>query len=159
MQAEQLHRLLCAPLLRKRINHDGHCHVHGEKLFTYLKIPFYYRVRLLREEIAQEPLDQFCGKVKALPFKFRPKWLLFLFCLSVLKLLAEKWQLPHPHPRPHLQSGFWQEKKRGVLVWTRLLCVSNPVQPIKQVVSVSQLSQSLLSTLTMENSATLCFLL
>lgn len=115
MQAEQLHRLLCAPLLRKRINHDGHCHVHGEKLFTYLKIPFYYWVRLLREEIAQEPLDQFCAKVKALLFKFRPKWLLFLFCLSILKLLAEKWQLPHPHPRPHLQSGFWQEKKEVFL--------------------------------------------
>lgn len=115
IQAEPLHRLLCASLLPKRISYDGHCCVHGGNIFTYSKIPFYHCVRLLRGEIAQEPLDQFCGRFKALPFKFRPKWLLFLFWLSVLKLLIEKRQLPHPHPRPHLQSEFWQEKKRGVL--------------------------------------------
>lgn len=115
MQAEPLHRLMCAPLLPKRI-YDDHCHFHGGNIFTYLKIPFHHWVRLLREETAQEPLDQFCGKVKALPFIFRPMWLFFLFYLSVLKLLAEKWQHPHPHPWPHFQSGFWQEKKRGVLL-------------------------------------------
>lgn len=51
------------------------------------------------------------GRAKTLPLKFSPKWLLFFFCLSLLKLLKEKWQLPHPHPEPHMQSGFWQEIK------------------------------------------------
>lgn len=109
-QAEPLHRLLCAPLLPKRINHDGDCFVDGRNIFTYLKIPFYHWVRLLREEIAQEPLDQFCGRLKhcllnldqsdCSSFSGCPFWSCFLRSDSF-----------PPHPGPYLQSGFWQGKK------------------------------------------------